>query len=217
MSECPYQVRGAGIALLLGREQELKLLIERLWQLHISVVAPKAFGKTVLLHGLRQRITRDGAGGVFQECLYWDLRHRVPRSDEEFYSAFSQQVAAQVRPEGENLEKLFGDPAKRRFENIEFVFSEILKEQKRRALLIFDGMDNILQSGEVSKNVWDNLRALAEIRSVRFLTGTRRPLSELCASEESRTSDFFNLFHQNPLRLGTLNADDLSAFLGPIQ
>ncbi|MDD1425363.1 hypothetical protein MEO94_12885 [Dolichospermum sp. ST_sed9] len=49
-----------------------------------------------------------------------------------------------------------------------------------------------------------------------LVTGSRRPLRELCASEESQSSDFWEIFYDTPLEISKLEDADWEGFLEPM-
>ena len=214
MSSTPatYQVGGISVPTLLGREELLKLILGRLIENHICVVGPKNFGKTVLLSGLAKHAVETGA---FTACIYWDLRHHIPTSDAEFYGAFAKQLVKQLASKDGELAKFFGGAGDAAFESIRYVFED-QHDKKERLLMILDGLDDTLQAGALSKNVWDNLRSLADIPTLRFATGSRLPLQELCTNAESKTSDFWNIFYPEPVQIGTLSEADWEKFNAPL-
>lgn len=101
-------------------------------------------------------------------------------------------------------------------EEIGAVFDE-LQDEGGRLLAVLDGFDYALAGTGLTRNLWDQLRTLAQRSSLRLVTGSRRPLRELCRTEESRTSDFWEIFYPNPLRVGALDDGDLEAFLQPLR
>jgi hypothetical protein len=62
----------------------------------------------------------------------------------------------------------------------------------------------------------DELRALAQRSSLRLITGSRLRLRELCTTEESRTSDFHEIFYHTPIRVGPFDDDDLAKIIEPL-
>jgi hypothetical protein len=212
LSPSAYQVGGVSIPTLLGREGQLKLILSRLTENHICVVGPKNFGKTVLLNGLAKHAVENDH---FTACVYWDLRHHIPTSDAEFYGAFAKQLVKQLKSKDGELAKFLGGGGDATFESIRYVFED-QHDKKERLLLILDGLDDTLQAGALSKNVWDNLRSLADIPTLRFTTGSRQPLRALCACPESQTSDFWNIFYPEPVRIGALSEADWDKFTVPL-
>ena len=85
-----------------------------------------------------------------------------------------------------------------------------------RTYTLLDGFDYALAGTELTRNLWDQLRSLAQKTSLRFVTGSRRSLRELCRTEESRTSDFWEIFYDTPVRVTALDDSDWGAFLQPL-
>ena len=98
---------------------------------------------------------------------------------------------------------------------LDFIFIELDKESSR-VLVVFDGFDYVLGGANLTRNLWDQLRALAQKPSLRLIAASRRPLSEVCRTEESRTSDFWAIFNPTPLRVAALDDVDLEAFMQPL-
>ena len=74
-----------------------------------------------------------------------------------------------------------------------------------RLLVVLDGFDYALAGTGLTRNLWDRLRALAQRTSLRLVTGSRRPLRELCRTEETRTSDFWEIFYGHAGRASPLS------------
>src|SRR5439155_17670907 len=68
--------------------------------------------------------------------------------------------------------------------------------------------DPVLQNSAIPRNLWDNLRTLGQIKSLRFMTGSRDQLHRLCYNPEARTSDFFRIFYDEPLLVGPFDDAD---------
>jgi hypothetical protein len=172
-------------------------------------VGPKYIGKSVLLMSLAEHF--QPGKDAFRASLYWDLRHSTPDLDLEFLSQFASRLVAPVRTiNPEYATELEGDPAES-LKRIRMVF-ELLKEEGVAVLICLDGCDNLLLGSNVTRNLWDNLRALAEMDSLRFVTASRRRLRDLCHSPESKTSDFWNIFG-NPFTLNAMSDDDIEGFV----
>lgn len=210
----PYKVLGAGVAPLLGRKKDKSKILRRFSKLspdHVSLVGPRYIGKTVLLKALAESIPSESSIDV---CLYWDLRHNSPKSDEEFYEQFALRLRSHVGKIDPALATCFEGEDSSSFYALKSLF-EILSEESKVMLIILDGLDTVLQNVDIRKDLWDSLRALADMPGFRMLTGTRAPLRELCLRQDSRTSDFFNVFGMNSERLGPLDPEDVQDFLHP--
>jgi len=206
----PFRVLGAGAAVCRGRGREWQSVMARIAGNHISIVGPKHIGKTVLINGLAAQHGK--AQGAFIGSVYWDLKHNTPADDHSFYSQLAHRTIPTLKLFNDGYAaELSGSAAP--FEQIRMV-CELLAEEHIAILFCLDGFDDLLLGSSITRNLWDNLRALAELSSVRFVTGSRKRLRELCASSDSKTSDFWNLF-QNPLSLRALSASDIESFLIP--
>jgi hypothetical protein len=211
----PYQVLGTGIAQLLARGEDRSRIMQHLSKFtpdHVSLVGPRYIGKTVLLRALSDIVVTGQSSVV--DCVYWDLRHNTPKSDEEFYQRFAQQLQPHMRKIDPALGTFLDESEGITFYNIKSLF-EILSEDKKTVVIMFDGLDPVLRNTEIRKDLWDSLRGLADMSSFRMVTGTRQPLRELCMSPDSKTSDFFNIFAMNVRRLGPLTDRDSQEFLQP--
>ena len=129
---------------------------------------------------------------------YVDLRHAPPSDDASFRKRFAEVVKRHW---------LKQTPAKRitsiptmsdSTSGVDLAFQD-LERRQARLLVILDGFDHVLAGVGITRNLWDQLRSLAQRSSLCLVTGSRRPLRELCRTEESRTSDFWEIFYPNPV------------------
>ena len=129
---------------------------------------------------------------------------------------FAHEVRAAVEGFRPHLAELIeaGDEAVH--EVLGLVFEE-LENEGARLLVVLDGFDYALAGTGLTRNLWDRLRTLAQRTSLRLVTGSRRPLRELCRTEESRTSDFWEIFYDTPTRVTALDDGDIEAFLQPLR
>jgi hypothetical protein len=212
MKNNPFQVTTPPIASMRGRAREMQQLRSHLQKEvpdHVSVVGPRFIGKTVLLNALGSYFA--GGDRDFDACLYWDIRHGMPTSDDGFLSEFGGRLKGPIERINADAVKMLTSEGSR-FEVIKIVF-ETLQDENRQLLVIMDGLDGVLLSTDITKNLWDNLRSLAELSSIRFVTGSRRRLRELCASPDSKTSDFWNIFYDTPLAVGAFSPNDIGEFV----
>ena len=189
---------------------------------HVSVVGSKHYGKSVLLRHLAN-VYRAKSGG-YLTTVHIDLRHDTPRSDGAFKRRFAaevkkalrtKEVEAALRPERTQLSEYIDPDDAAIHESLDLVFTE-LEGESARILVVLDGFDYALAGTELTRNLWDQLRSLAQRTSLRFVTGSRRPLRELCRTEESRTSDFWEIFYDTPVRVTALDDSDWDPFLQPL-
>src|SRR5262249_9137073 len=142
-----------------------------------------------------------------------DLRHDTPDSDAAFISGFAGSLKTALAAKGSELAEFLDPSSANPVDLITLVLDEMTK-QKVRILAILDGFDHVLAKVTVSRNTWDTMASFARKNSLLFATGSRQRLRELCKTEESRTSDFWELF-PNVIHVGKLEDHDLDGFLQP--
>jgi hypothetical protein len=65
---------------------------------------------------------------------------------------------------------------------------DCLQAEGRWVLVVFDGFDELFVGEGITKNLLDKLLTWAQTQSLIFVTGSRRPLRELCRSSDLRSS-----------------------------
>src|SRR5262249_25622408 len=93
----------------------------------------------------------------------------------------------------------------------------MLESDRYRVLIALDGFDAVLTTASLTRNLWDNLRDLAQWPSLCLVTGSRRPLRARCVTEPSQTSDFWEIFDSNPLGVGAFDHADWDELLAPLR
>ena len=219
MTENPYQVLGPTIPLKLGRESLINRINHHLLKPtpdHVSVVGPEHYGKSVLLWHLADYYRKDcEALKYYLTTVYIDLRRNTPTDDSTFKSRLAGEIKnalALVKPEYSEYVNLEDEKI---LELLEEIFDELWKSYEARMLVVLDSFDYVLAGTGLTRNLWDQLRDLAQRNSLRFVTGSRRPLRELCKTEESRTSDFWEIFYDTPIQVTALDKSDWNPFLEP--
>ena len=208
----PYHVFGNPAPQMLGRSRLAERVLDRLRTQHISVVGPRYFGKTVLLHGIANSPV---VAQHFRDVVYWDLRHLTPTNDAEFFVGLADAARNQVHSCGNDAAEYFANAEDKTAHSI-IGFFDYLKDQNKRVLLVMDGMDQPLGSENLSPSVWDNLCALTERNSISMLTASRKRLRQLCINPNSRTSDFWQRFVDPVVEMKTLTREELQEFIGPL-
>ena len=211
----PYQVLGPSVPAMLGRAALMGRIDNHLRKPspdHVSVVGPAHYGKSVLLRHVAHSYGA-GAGG-YVAASYVDLRHPVPTSDREFMRRLATEVKTVLQAAQSPLADWIEEEAGH--EELGAVLDE-LHNEGGRLLAVLDGFDYALAGTGLTRNLWDQLRTLAQRSSLRLVTGSRRPLRETCRTEESRTSDFWEIFYDAPVRVGALDDGDLEAFRQPLR
>ncbi len=131
-------------------------------------------------------------------------------------SRFADEIKTTLQSARPELDELIDVDDENIHEMLGLVFEDIEKHGTR-ILVVLDGFDYALAGTGLTRNLWDQLRVLAQIPSLRLVTGSRRPLRELCRTEESRTSDFWEIFYDTPLRVTALKDADVTEFLRPLR
>jgi hypothetical protein len=214
MDNNPFRVFGLP-GQCLGRESDKGRLARLLAKNHISIVSPRYIGKTVLARELCSLFS-NGSGEV-TGSIYWDLGQRTPADDEEFYVQFAAVLAKGLKSTSpESAEKLAH--AKENFhDEIHDVF-DYLQELGLCILICLDSFDYLLGRGVLTRNLWDNLGALAdEFKSIRYLAVSRKTLNDLCWVPGSENSHFWKLFGTSPQLLKCMTHSDLDGFVEPFR
>ena len=202
---------------MLGRASLVRRIEGHLLKLtpdHVSVVGPKHYGKSVLLRHLADAYRAESSG--YLTTVHIDLRHDTPGSDDAFKRRLAEEIKKALQPNQAELSEWIETGKENVHELLNFVFME-LENENARVLVVLDGFDYALAGTDLSRHLWDQLRSLAQKSSLRLVTGSRRPLRELCRTEESRTSDFWEIFYDTPVRVAALDDSDWDPFLKPLQ
>lgn len=216
MTENPYPVFGPSIPPLMGRKallQRIKRHLEKPSPDHVSVVGPAHYGKSVLLRHLAQEYCTGSS--AYLTSVHIDLRHSTLGSDSAFKRMLAERTRKALQPFRPELSEWIDVENEAVHDLLGLVLGE-LEEANQRVLVILDGFDYLLAGAGMTRNLWDQLRSLAQKTSLRFVTGSRLPLRELCRTEETRTSDFWEIFYDTPVRVAALDKEDCDPFLQPL-
>ncbi len=217
MTDVPFPILvGTNTPPMIGRT----IIMQRLWNdlikttpSHLSIVGPRYAGKTVLMNGLAEHMRREDSPYI--AAIVWDVGHQTPESNEAFLNALCHELGEGLKAVG----NVYGDQLLALDENKYSGLREVLDalhDDGSKVLMLWDGFDKPLSTGKLTRNLWDQLRELASSPSLRLVTATRRPLHELIRSEESVTSDFWNIFDMNPIRVGVFDENDRDAIMATI-
>jgi len=215
MTVNPFPVLGTEPVTMRGRARLFEQLCRHLTKPtpdHVSVIGPKFIGKTVLLHHLAEyfKSGRD----PYTTSFYWDMRHSTPDSD----LAFKQRLAVELKGSLQQVLPDYAaelDPQSDEIHKTIQTVLDILQDDGHRILGVLDGFDRVLATGSLTRNLWDYMLDLARRSSLRLVTGSQRRLQELCKTPESRTSDFWEIFYDTPLRVGPFVDADWEDLLVP--
>ena len=216
MTTNPYRVFGPSLPPMLGRAslvQRIERHILKPSPDHISVVGPAHFGKSVLLSHLAA--THRSESSHYSTTVHIDLRRSTPTSDRLFKRRFAEDLQAALRPLRPEIAEYLDLEDEGIHELLDLVFTDLEKEGVR-ILMVMDGFDHVLAGTGFTRNLWDQLRSLAQKSSLRLVTGSRRPLRELCKTEESRTSDFWEIFYDTPIQVAAFGDADWEPLLQPL-
>lgn len=213
MPDRKFPILGTHVPSMLGRESIMQRMLAGLTKPtpdHLQVVGARFAGKTVLLNELARSLAT--AGKPYTAILVWDLGHQTPATDELFMLRLASELAVALRTNhaayAEHLESTGGA----RYKEIGEVL-DALKADGGKVLAIMDGFDKPLANGQLTRNLWDQLRELALKPSLRLVTASRRTLRELIRHPDAQTSDFWNIFDPIPVRVGCFDEADLNALL----
>jgi len=177
---------------------------------HIQVVGSRYAGKTVLLERVKEIITLEENSG-YSCVLLWDLGHSTPQNDIEFLSQFATNLSNAIEDKYSDYAKHLKASEDTFQQDIAEVL-ELLNEETK-ILVIFDGFDKALSSDKLTRNLWDQLRELAQNKSLTLITASRKTLRELIRNPEAQTSDFWNIFLSTPLRVNCFDESEISDVL----
>lgn len=179
---------------------------------HVSVVAPKSMGKTRLLEHIVEQ--HRGGSDLFTTAALVDFRLDPPGSMAEalirFAKALREAFASHADLAFLAAEVDLNAATEELYDQLKLAVS-MTDELGHRVLVVLDGCDPVLNNSTIPRNLWDNLRALAQSASLRLMTGTRDQLVNLCYNPEARVSDFFNIFWDEPIRIGPFDNEDWTA------
>jgi hypothetical protein len=213
MPDRTFPVLGTSVPPMLGRDPIMRRLLGALTKPtpdHLQVVGPRFAGKTVVLKELACKLRKVGA--PYTAVISWDLGHQTPATDEHFMQHLARKLSAALKTNHEDYSDLLENPQDNPYQDVAEVL-EALNVEGGKVLAIMDGFDKPLSNGQLTRNLWDQLRELALKPSLRLVTASRRTLRDLIRSPEAKTSDFWNIFEPNPVRIGCFDESDLSALL----
>ena len=218
MTANPYKVWGPSTSPMMGRASLVRRIEDNWLNMeiprHVSVVGPAYYGKSALLRHVAEahRVT----SACYLTTAYIDLQDGTPDSDDSFKRRLAGAVKAALHQVHSRSAEWIDIKDENVHELLNWVFEELDRESKR-LLVVLDGFDDVLARGGLTPTLWSQLREIASRTSFRLLTGSRRPLRELCRTGESRASPFWNIFHYEPVRVHALDEADWPAFLQPLR
>ena len=216
MTDHHFPILGPSVPPLIGRTEIMTRVVSNLTKTtpsHLSIVGPRYAGKTVLMHGLSEKMQHQNS--PYQSVLLWDLAHQTPDSNEAFLKTFCRKLGEELKSKGNEYGDYLLDLETDYYNGLREVL-DALNDDHYNTLVLWDSFDKPLSEGKLSRNLWDQLRELANIPSLRFVTASRRTLRELNRHEDSATSNFWNIFELNPVRVGIFDDQDRQTILAAI-
>lgn len=206
-----YELRRDGPVPMLGRKRIYRTIATALTKPspdHVSVIGPRLSGKSVIL----RHLWGDAAVTAnFSFATYWDVRRETPSDDDEFRRALARHMADALR--GGPLDDLLDETLD--YEWVKFAIESAREQTNKPALLILDGLDAVLDRRSVSRQLWDNLKALGD-KGATMVCGSRARLVDICDHEAS-SSDFWDMFGGAAVEVGPFSEDDWPDLLAPIE
>ena len=90
----------------------------------------------------------------------------------------------------------------------------MLSDEGIRVLVVLDGLEKSLASGSFTRNLWDFLAELGRKNCLRYVTVSRGKPHSLVRDPASAVSDFWDIFDQTPVSVGSFDDDDLDQVIG---
>jgi hypothetical protein len=211
-----YHVFGSGDPIRLGRKSYLQQIADAISKEtpdNLMAVGPKLIGKTTILQDIPRSIDLGEAGYVAH--VYWNLGHGTPADDEEFLNQFRSEVRSPLLKARPDLSDWFSDDQKP-YDSLDGALEE-LWDGGKRLLVVMDSFDYVLKRAELKRNLWDNLADLLRKPGLTLITGSRLPLRELCGDEETMTSELWELFESEPMRIGPFEREELAQITDPMR
>lgn len=193
-------------AMFFGREDEVRMLLNAVDKRQCcSLVGSRHIGKSTLLRWvgepeIQRRVGYELSDRIF---IYTDWREFLQRTQEDFYRIVCERIIAECAPV---LPLQLQVPVF----NIQEQFKKLLEDVRKaryRPVLLMDVFDTVTMNPNFDQFFFTFLRSLAGITDlITYIIATRRPLHEVCSSDEVASSPFFNIFYETTL--GPLAPDD---------
>ena len=193
----PSVSSGKDIATMLRRKRLFKRVYNMLIKPtrdNVSIVGPKLCDKTVFLNELSGYFT--SGSETFLSSVLIDLQHGTPQTDREFYIKLADSIREALQSYDSELSGILDETGAELIADMLQLVFDVLADDKKRLLVIFDGFDFLPIGTGISPNLLDQLRSLVEKSSLSLIIGTRKRPRELCKTEELRFSDFWQIFDE---------------------
>lgn len=179
-----------------GRKREVRKIFSRLDAPQpqcISVVGDRRIGKSSLLNhvfneGVRRKHMTQADKSVF---VFMDFQSNHCKDSTGFIRLLLSGLPAECRG-GQSAND---SPS---FTDLE-VAAANLDSQGRRLLVLMDEFERITNNDAFEQVFFSNLRSLANLYNVAYVTSSYAELQDLCHTREISDSPFFNIFSNLPL------------------
>lgn len=164
---------------------------------NLLVIGPREIGKSILLKELADTYKAGGASKrqsgapvAFDASTYWKIEDNLPTNDRQFLKTFCLLIAPAVK----HLTP--SDICDWSTQNQEFALIQWICQQlnsdKKRLLVVIDGLELLLEQQELSSMVWNQLSSLTQYDSIGFLVAAR--------GQPKDHSQFWRIFQPVPLK-----------------
>lgn len=175
----------------LGRESSLKEVTRRLCEgNHVSLVSPKYMGKSCFLRALvRSPELRD----QFLAIGLCDVRHEPLPNNEAFFAYVLNKLETDPDVCPDWKEFTIFDSKVGAWPTL-YNLGKGLAYEKRRMLVVLDGLDQLAFNSGVDEAAWNNMNSLIDTGGIQFVTASCDGLDHICLDPQSRGSLFFQRF-----------------------
>ncbi|MCP4349278.1 MAG: hypothetical protein GY795_27675 [Desulfobacterales bacterium] len=199
MSINPFEYGGpiTNPARFFGRLSELNLIRDACFQLlSISIVGERRAGKSSLLRQFTvpEVIQRFGFEPKEHIFCFFDLQGLEDIELNQFWGLVLAKLVAELPADNPHTEDIKRIVETRNFDNISLrrLFARL---EEYKIIFLFDEFETILENQNFSKSFYGHLRYLTQNCPVALITVTRRELVYHCLDDETKSSPFFNIFH----------------------
>jgi len=216
MNEPKFPILGSAIPQMLGRIA----IMRRLWNdltkttpNNLSIVGPRFVGKSVILNELAKKCSATDSPYTF--VIHWPLGQVSPQSNEQFIAELSDLLRKELLSSGNAYAEHRECLESRSFTFLKEV-TDSLDSDNKSILMLWDGFDKPLGQGQLTGQLWDQLRTIFYGKRHKIVTATRLPLSELLRSQAAISSPFWNIFDMTPVRVESFDAEECDAIIASL-
>lgn len=191
---------------LYGRKKEIEDIYERIKSKDpqsIAIVSERKMGKSSLLYYTyheKDKYLDDPEENIF---IFIDTQGETINSRDDFFKVLLKKLR-----ENEKLQNKIAADNKDNYENIKKAVSK-LDSEGYKLIVFLDEFDLLVRKESIPSELYENLRALAGMYAVAYITATVKSPIELM---EECGSPFFNIF--NELRIGLFSKEEAMELVG---